>query len=82
LSDSYRPFAARAVIRLLESPAAIVCRPNADLSRVMFESDVRERLSTIGAEAQKSTPEELAAFIRSEQRRWAEVIKAAKLEAE
>ena len=49
---------------------------------VLFEPDVRERLSTIGAEPQKSMPDELAKFIPSEHRRWAEVIKAAKLEAE
>ena len=71
-----------AVFLPARSPAAIVRRLNDELSRVMFEADVRERLSTIGAEPQKSTPEELAKFIRNEHRRWAEVIKVAKLEAD
>jgi tripartite-type tricarboxylate transporter receptor subunit TctC len=55
---------------------------NGELSRVMFEPDVRERLSSIGAEPMKSTTAETANFIREEFRRWAEVIKAAKLETD
>ena len=71
-----------AVFVPMKTPAAITRRLNSDLSRVMFEPDVRERLATIGAEPMKSTPQELTTFIRGEYKRWAEVVKSAKLQAE
>ena len=63
-----------------KTPRQIVERMNTELSRTMFEPEVRERLSSIGAEPMKSTPAEAARFIRDEYKRWAEVIKAAKLQ--
>lgn len=48
----------------------------------MFEPDVRDRLASIGAEPMKSTTAETATFIREEFKRWAEVIKAAKLQSD
>jgi tripartite-type tricarboxylate transporter receptor subunit TctC len=60
----------------------IVDRLNGELARVMFEPDVRDRLASIGAEPMKSTTAETATFIREEFKRWAEVIKAAKLQSD
>jgi len=65
-----------------KTPRPIVDRLNAELSRLMFEPDVRERLASIGAEPMKSTTAETAKFIRDEFKRWAEVIKAAKLQTD
>jgi delta 1-pyrroline-5-carboxylate dehydrogenase len=45
-------------------------------------AEVRERLASIGAEPMKSTTAETARFIREEYKRWAEVIKAAKLQTD
>ncbi len=64
------------------TPRPIVDRLNGELSRLMFEPDVRERLSSIGAEPMKSTTTETARFIREEFKRWAEVIKAARLQVD
>ena len=63
-----------------KTPRQIVERMNTELSRIMFEPEVRERLASIGAEPMKSTTAETARFIREEYKRWAEVIKAAKLQ--
>ncbi|MBC7779580.1 MAG: tripartite tricarboxylate transporter substrate binding protein [Proteobacteria bacterium] len=71
-----------AVFAPTKTPSAIVRRLNTELSRAMFEPDVRERLASIGAEPMKSSPEELAKFIREDYRRWADVIKSANLRAE
>jgi tripartite-type tricarboxylate transporter receptor subunit TctC len=71
-----------AILGPAKTPAAIVSRMNHELSRVMFEPEVRERLATIGAEPMKSSPAELTAFMRGEFQRWAEVVKAAGIRAE
>jgi tripartite-type tricarboxylate transporter receptor subunit TctC len=71
-----------AVFAPAKTPQPIVTRLNTELSRVMFEPEVRDRLASIGAEPMKSTPGELAKFMREEFKRWAEVIKAAKLQSE
>jgi tripartite-type tricarboxylate transporter receptor subunit TctC len=65
-----------------KTPRPIVDRMNTELSRLMFEPEVRERLASIGAEPMKSTTAETARFIREEYKRWAEVIKAAKLQTD
>jgi tripartite-type tricarboxylate transporter receptor subunit TctC len=64
------------------TPRPIVDRLNGELSRLMFEPEVRERLSSIGAEPMKSTTTETSHFIREEFKRWAEVIKAARLQVD
>ncbi|MFN7752911.1 MAG: tripartite tricarboxylate transporter substrate binding protein [Pseudomonadota bacterium] len=71
-----------AILGPAKTPGSIVSRLNHELSRIMFEPDVRERLSTIGAEPMKSSPAELTAFMRTEFQRWAEVVKAAGIRAE
>lgn len=71
-----------AILGPAKTPATIVSRMNHELSRIMFEPEVRERLATIGAEPMKSSPAELTAFMRGEFQRWAEVVKAAGIRAE
>lgn len=61
------------------TPQPILQRMNTELARTMFEPDVRDRLASIGADPMKSSPAELAKFIREDFKRWAEVIKAAGL---
>ena len=60
----------------------IVQRLNAEVIRSMAEPDARERLYSIGAEPISNTPEEFAAYIRSEMAKWAKVVKAAGIRAE
>jgi len=63
-------------------PKEIVERLNTEVIRSMAEPDARERLYSIGAEPMRNTPEEFAAYIRSEMAKWAKVVKAAGIRAE
>ena len=59
------------------TPREVVDRLAASLKKVMAMADVRERLLAAGVEpAQANTPEEFAAFIRSQAETRAKVIKA------
>jgi tripartite-type tricarboxylate transporter receptor subunit TctC len=59
------------------TPREIIDRLSASLTKVMAMPEVRERLLTAGIEpAQRNTPEEFAAFIRSQAETRAKVIKA------
>jgi tripartite-type tricarboxylate transporter receptor subunit TctC len=60
----------------------IVQRLNAEVIRSIAEPDARERLYSIGAEPMSNTPEEFAAYIRSEMAKWDKVVKAAGIRAE
>jgi len=60
----------------------IVARLNAELTRIMMLPDTRERLSAVGIEPISSTPEELAAYIRSETAKWGKIIKDIGLKVE
>jgi tripartite-type tricarboxylate transporter receptor subunit TctC len=60
----------------------IVQRLNAEVIRSMAEPDARERLYSIGAEPMSNTPEEFAAYIRSEMAKWDKVVKVAGIRAE
>ncbi len=57
------------------TPRDIVNRLNAQLTRIMKLPETRERLNAAGIEPATSTPEELAAFIRSETAKWGQVIR-------
>lgn len=61
------------------TPKAIVDRINAEVTRVMALPEVKERLSSLGAEFAPNSPARFDAFIRSEITRWAAVIKSARL---
>ena len=60
-------------------PSAIVKRMNEDINKVMAMPDVMEKFEQYGAEDGGGTPERFAEFIRSEQQKWAKVIKDAKV---
>ena len=58
------------------TPREIVERLHAEFTRALAAPDVRERMLNLGAEPVGSTPEEFAAYIRSEAAKYARVIKA------
>jgi tripartite-type tricarboxylate transporter receptor subunit TctC len=64
------------------TPAAIVARLNREIVAILHMPEVVERLSGQGAEALGSTPEEFAAYIRSETIKWAKVVKESGAKAE
>ncbi|MFO6421718.1 Bug family tripartite tricarboxylate transporter substrate binding protein [Hylemonella sp. W303a] len=64
-----------AILAPAGTPPAIVKRLNAEFGAVLRSADVRERFSAAGLEPMPSTPEELAALMKSETVKWAKVIK-------
>jgi len=59
------------------TPREIVTRLNTEVGRALAAPDLRERLNTAGIEPRPNTPEQFAAFIKSETVRYAQVIKDA-----
>jgi tripartite-type tricarboxylate transporter receptor subunit TctC len=57
------------------TPREIVNRLNADIVRGLAAPDVRERLLALGVEPVTSTPEQFAAFVKSEIAKWGRIVK-------
>ena len=57
------------------TPSAIVHRVSADLAAVVRTPEVRARLAELGAEPVGNTPEEFAAYNRTELTKWAKIVK-------
>jgi tripartite-type tricarboxylate transporter receptor subunit TctC len=64
------------------TPPELVRRINADFRKLLKEPDTAKRLEELGIEAVGSSPEEFAAFIKSEIERWTRVAKAANVKME
>jgi len=65
------------------TPAIAVSRLNAAVRRAGEQADLRERLSSgFGMVVSTSTPEEAAAFVKSETQRWTSAIRTAGIEPE
>jgi len=64
------------------TPRAIIARLNREIVAILHLPDVVERFSSQGAEALGSTPEEFAAYIRSETLKWARVVRESGAKAE
>jgi tripartite-type tricarboxylate transporter receptor subunit TctC len=58
------------------TPRAVVTRLHGEIVRILKLPDVTQRLGNLGFEIVGSTPEELAAYIRTETRKWEKVVKA------
>jgi len=57
------------------TPRDIVVRLNAEVNKAVQNPDLRQRLATGGSEPLGGTPEQYAAYIRSELQRWTKVVK-------
>jgi tripartite-type tricarboxylate transporter receptor subunit TctC len=62
-----------------KTPAAIVRKLHFDTVTTLADPDVKAKLENIGMEVAGSTPEELAALLKSETEKWGAVIKEAKI---
>jgi tripartite-type tricarboxylate transporter receptor subunit TctC len=62
-------------------PAPIIQRLAQEAAKAAKQPSVAERFALDDAEAVGSTPEEYAAFITAEQKRWGEVVRKAKIKA-
>ena len=63
-------------------PPSMVARLNADMVKILNSPEVKERFASVGVEPVGSSPQELAAYIRSETAKWAKVIKQAGIKPE
>lgn len=58
------------------TPRPVIERLNAEIRAALADPDIRGRAIAAGTEPLTNTPEEFAAMIREETKKWAEVIKA------
>jgi tripartite-type tricarboxylate transporter receptor subunit TctC len=65
-----------------KTPASIISRLNRDSVRYLQTAEARERFLAVGAETVGSSPEELAAKVKSEMTRMGKVIRDAGIRAE
>ena len=70
----------------LTVPAAtsreLINRLYSDVSKVLSQAEVRDRIQGMGADVIGSTPDAFAAFMRAETAKWAKVVKQANIRAE
>lgn len=65
-----------------KTPAATVSRLAAETQRILKLPDVSERIVALGAQPVGGTPQEYAAFIKSEIQKWQKVIRSAGVKIE
>jgi tripartite-type tricarboxylate transporter receptor subunit TctC len=58
------------------TPRPIVLKINAEVKRILDTPEMRDKLTAEGAEVSPTTPEEFAAYIKTEMTKWARVVKA------
>jgi tripartite-type tricarboxylate transporter receptor subunit TctC len=64
------------------TPKAMTDKFHADLVKVMQDAEVKKKFADLGVEAVYSTPEQFAAFIKSEMAKYAKLIKEAGIKVE
>ncbi len=64
------------------TPADIISRLNREIVAALSVPEIRERALAAGVEPATNTPQEFAAMIRDETRKWAQVIRAAGIKLE
>ena len=63
------------VVGPLGMPRETVAKLNAELAKALNAAEMKERFAKLGTEVRTGTPESLGAWMRSEQARWAKVVK-------
>jgi tripartite-type tricarboxylate transporter receptor subunit TctC len=58
------------------TPASVIARINREINASLEVAEVKERLGALGIEPRGGTPEEFAAYLRSEIPKWAKVVRA------
>jgi tripartite-type tricarboxylate transporter receptor subunit TctC len=58
------------------TPATLVERYSQEIARLIAQPALRQKLESDGFEPASSTPQQLAAYIRSESERWGQVVRA------
>ena len=61
------------------TPPELIARLYGDVSKVLKQPDVRERIHNMGADVIGSTPAQFAAFMKAETAKWSKVVKQANI---
>ena len=64
------------------TPPATVGRLHAEVVKILASDEIKAKFADLGAQTVGSTPAELAAFLRGEMAKWADVVKAANIKIE
>jgi tripartite-type tricarboxylate transporter receptor subunit TctC len=64
------------------TPASIVERLNAGINAAVGDVEVRRKAEAVGLQLRGGTAAEFSAFIASETRKWAQIIKSANITVE
>ena len=64
------------------TPKLVITRLHGDLVKILRQPDVVQRLDGLGFEIAATTPEQFGAYIRSEIKKWAKVVKASGAKAD
>ena len=64
------------------TPPATIQRLQAEVAKILAAEEMKAKFADLGAQAIGSTPAELAAFLRGEMTKWAEVVKVANIKIE
>jgi tripartite-type tricarboxylate transporter receptor subunit TctC len=64
------------------TPQTLVDRIAADVTRLLQTPEMRERFSTLGVEAEGTTPAGFKAYFRNDVEKWRKVVKAAGVSAD
>ena len=62
------------------TPSPIVTRLNNEINTLLRQPQVREQIARLGANPTGNTPDQFAAYIKSEIAKWEKVIKAANIQ--
>ena len=65
-----------------KTPREVILKINADVLKIVNSPELKERLKAEGSDPVGSSPEQFAAFLRSEVAKWAKVIKIAGVKPE
>jgi tripartite-type tricarboxylate transporter receptor subunit TctC len=57
------------------TPKEIVTRLHQEITKLLQQPEIKERFNALGAEVTPSTPEQLAALVKSDLTRWAKIVK-------
>jgi tripartite-type tricarboxylate transporter receptor subunit TctC len=63
------------------TPREVVTRLDAEVQRALAQGDLKQRFADLGMTTERSTPDEIDAFIKSEVAKWSKVIRDAEIKA-
>lgn len=78
----YEAYAWGGMVGPANMPKDIVTRLNREIVQVLQQKDVRERMLSEGTVPTPSSPEQFTAYIKSELKKWGEVVKMANIKVE